>query len=323
MSDFDFLTAAQRTIDSEEAAVKGLKLRLDANFAAACRRILTCSGRVIVSGIGKSGHIAGKIAATLASTGTPAFFVHPGEASHGDFGMVTRDDIFIAISNSGKSSELLTLVPLIKRLGCPLIAMTGSATSPLAEAADFHLDAGVDNEACPLNLAPTSSTTAALVLGDALAIALLEARGFNEEDFARAHPGGQLGRRLLWRVADLMHSGPDLPLVGVDSSLVDTVAEMSRKGFGMCCVLDDASVLQGIFTDGDLRRAVERGIDTNKALTGEVMTRKPRTTSASTLAVEALNLMETHKITTLAVTGNNGQLEGILHLHDLLRAGII
>lgn len=323
MKTSDFIQSAQRTIELEQQAVAELRGKIDQSFESACNQIMACRGRTIVIGIGKSGHIGRKIAATLASTGTPAFFVHPGEASHGDFGMITRDDVIIAISSSGKTAELLTLVPLIKRLGCPLISMTGDKTSPLAEAAKIHLDISVSEEACPLKLAPTSSTTVTLVMGDALALALLEARGFNEEDFAFAHPGGQLGRKLLWRVNDLMHSGEAVAIVQSQSDIRNAIAEITSKGFGMTCIVDAANTLLGIFTDGDLRRCVHRGADLRSSIIDELMTKNPRTVGPTTLAVEALNMMETHKITALAVTGENKELLGILHMHDLLRAGII
>lgn len=318
-----FSDSARRTIEIESKAAGQLAEHLDADFDRACDLVLNCKGRTIVTGIGKSGHIGRKIAATLASTGSPAFFVHPGEASHGDFGMVTPADVIIAISYSGKSNELITLVPLIKRLGCPLIAMTGEPKSPLAEAAEAHLNIAVEQEACPLNLAPSSSTTATLVMGDALAIALLEARGFNEEDFAFSHPGGALGRKLLWRVKDLMHTGEAVPSVSGNSSLKEAVDEMSQKGFGMTCIGDQSGQLEGIFTDGDLRRCVHKGADLSQASIADVMTRNPRCAAPEMLAVEALNLMEKHKITALAVIDEGNTIRGLLHMHDLLRAGII
>ncbi|MGP0147742.1 MULTISPECIES: KpsF/GutQ family sugar-phosphate isomerase [Pseudomonas] len=324
MSDsIDFIASAKRTIDVERAAVTALGERIDDSFAAACRQLLACRGRIVVLGMGKSGHVGNKIAATLASTGSPAFFVHPAEASHGDMGMITRDDVIIAISQSGTSSEILTLLPLIKRLGVPLISFAGNPASPLAKAADVNLDTSVATEACPLNLAPTSSTTVALVLGDALAIALLEARGFTAEDFAFSHPGGALGRRLLLKVENVMHAGADLPQVGEDTLVSDALLEMSRKGLGMTSVLAADGRLAGIFTDGDLRRALDRGIDVRTTAIATVMTRGGRTARAQMLAAEALKIMEEHKINALVVIDDERRPIGALNMGDLLRAGVL
>ena len=291
-------------------------------FAAACRHMLDTTGRVVVTGMGKSGHIAGKIAATLASTGTPAFFVHPGEASHGDMGMITASDCVIALSNSGSTHEILTLLPLIKRLGIPLISMTGSDTSELAQAADVHLLASVETEACPLNLAPTSSTTAALVMGDALAIAILEARGFTAEEFAFSHPGGALGKRLLLRVADVMVSGGDIPTVTPTAALADAIVEMTQKGLGMTTIASDDRQLLGIFTDGDLRRAVENGTDLRATPLTESMTADARTIHQELLAAEAMALMEKHQISALVVVDDQNTILGIVTLLALLKAGL-
>ena len=291
-------------------------------FAAACRHILGTTGRVVVTGMGKSGHIAGKIAATLASTGTPAFFVHPGEASHGDMGMITASDCVIALSNSGNTHEILTLLPLIKRLGIPLISMTGSDTSELAQAADVHLLASVETEACPLNLAPTSSTTAALVMGDALAIAILEARGFTAEEFAFSHPGGALGKRLLLRVADVMVSGSDIPTVTPTAALADAIVEMTQKGLGMTTIASDDRQLLGIFTDGDLRRAVKNGTDLRATQLTDAMTADARTIHQELLAAEAMALMERHQISALVVVDDQNTIIGIVTLLALLKAGI-
>ena len=317
------LAQAVAVLRIESDAVAALASRIDASFADACRLILGCSGRVVVSGIGKSGHVARKIAATLASTGTPAFFVHAGEASHGDLGMVTRDDVVIALSNSGSTAELLDIVPLIKRCGARLVAITGNPASALATLADVHLNAAVDREACPLNLAPTASTTAALALGDALAVALLEARGFGPEEFARSHPGGALGRALLTHVSDVMRSGKDLPAVGQDARLVDAVLEITRKRMGMTAVLGADGALVGIFTDGDLRRFLERGEDARTTPVGTVMTRNPVTIEAGALAVEAVRRMEERLVSQLLVVDGQGRLVGATHIHDLLHAKVV
>ena len=302
--------------------MSALSSTLGPPFAAACRHILGTNGRVVVTGMGKSGHIAGKIAATLASTGTPAFFVHPGEASHGDMGMITASDCVIALSNSGSTHEILTLLPLIKRLGIPLISMTGSDASELAQAADVHLLASVETEACPLNLAPTSSTTAALVMGDALAIAILEARGFTAEEFAFSHPGGALGKRLLLRVADVMVSGSDIPTVTPTAALADAIVEMTQKGLGMTTIASDDRQLLGIFTDGDLRRAVKNGTDLRATSLTEAMTADARTIHQELLAAEAMALMERHQISALVVVDDQNTIIGIVTLLALLKAGL-
>jgi arabinose-5-phosphate isomerase len=294
--------------------------RLGADFARACRICLNCRGRIVVTGMGKSGHIGGKIAATLASTGTPAFFVHPGEASHGDVGMITRDDAVLALSNSGETAEILTILPVIKRLGVPLIAFTGNSDSPLARIATVHLDIRVPAEACPLNLAPTASTTAALAVGDALAVALLKARGFTEEDFARSHPAGALGRRLMY-VKDVMRSGKDVPMVRADATLAAGLLEVTSKRLGMTAIVDDSMQVLGIFTDGDLRRALDRAADLHTTRMEQVMTRNPKSASPGMLAAEAVHLMETHSITSLVVV-DAGKVVGALNIHDLLRAGV-
>ncbi|GHD25823.1 KpsF/GutQ family sugar-phosphate isomerase [Parahalioglobus pacificus] len=318
----DFCASAQRTIDIEIDAIAALGARVDSEFALACQLLMDTPGRVIVTGMGKSGHIAGKIAATLASTGTPAFFVHPGEASHGDMGMITADDSVLALSNSGSTAELMTLLPLLKRQGNTLVAMTGNPDSPLAQAADAHVDASVATEACPLDLAPTSSTTAALVLGDALAIALLEARGFTAEDFAFSHPGGALGRKLLLKIEDVMTSDEQTPRVSADTTLAMTLLEISNKGLGMTTVADSDGQLQGIFTDGDLRRALDNQIDINNTTMAEVMSQGGKTVSTGMLAAEALRIMEENKISSLVVVDSNNRIDGVVHLMSLLRAGI-
>jgi arabinose-5-phosphate isomerase len=310
-------------IETEGRAIAALSERVDASFVRACELMLACEGRVVVLGMGKSGHIGSKIAATLASTGTPAFFVHPGEASHGDLGMITPKDVALAISYSGSTAEILLLLPMLKRMGTKLIAMTGKPGSPLAKAADTHIDVSVSVEACPLNLAPTSSTTATLVMGDALAVALLEARGFTEADFALSHPGGALGRRLLLHVADIMHTGADIPRVGPDTSLRDALLEMTHKRLGMTAIADNEGRLLGIFTDGDLRRTLDRDIDVRKTRISEVMTEHGKTARADMLAAEAVLLMETHKINALVVVDDQQRIVGALNMHDLLRAGVV
>ena len=307
----------------DAAAVTALGPRLDERFAEACRLILACQGRVVVTGMGKSGHIANKIAATLASTGTPAFYVHPGEASHGDMGMITGADTVLALSNSGETSELITILPLIKRLGITLIALTGKPESTLARAANVHLDVSVAQEACPMNLAPTASTTAALAMGDALAVALLSARGFTQEDFARSHPGGSLGRRLLLRVEDLMHTGDRTPMVREGVSLSEALMEMTRKGLGMTAIVDAERRVVGIFTDGDLRRALDREVDVHGSHIDDVMTRNCTTVKPDVMAGEALHLMESRKFNGLLVVDDTRQLLGALNMHDLLRAGVV
>jgi len=293
------------------------------SFTQACRLMLECKGRIVVIGMGKSGHIAGKIAATLASTGTPAFFVHPGEASHGDLGMITSSDVVLALSNSGETNEIITILPLIKRLDVPLIAMTGNPESTLAQAARASINVAVDKEACPLGLAPTASTTAALAMGDALAVALLETRGFTEEDFARSHPGGALGRRLLLLIDDLMHTGDALPQVDADTLLSDALMEMTRKGLGMTAVVDANKKLAGVFTDGDLRRAIDHKIDLHTARIRDVMTSECTTVHPGMLAAEALQIMDSTKINALPVLDDDGELVGALNMHDLLRAGVV
>jgi arabinose-5-phosphate isomerase len=317
------LESARRTFDIEAAALGALRARLDGAFVAACRTCLSCRGRVIVTGMGKSGHIAHKIAATLASTGSPAFFLHPGEAGHGDIGMITRGDVLLALSNSGETPEVMALLPPLKRLAIPLIALTGNAASTLARAADVHLDVGVPQEACPHNLAPTASTTAALVMGDALAVALLEARGFSADDFARTHPGGSLGRRLLLHVEDIMRRDDRLPRVGADTRLAEGLLEMSRKGLGMTAVLDEQQRVIGIFTDGDLRRALDRRVDVHSATMRDVMTHGARSIGARELAAAAAQLMELHQVTALLVIDSERRLIGALNVHDLLRAGVV
>jgi arabinose-5-phosphate isomerase len=307
----------------EAQAVAALVDRLGVDFAAACRVLLDCRGRVVVSGMGKSGHVGGKIAATFASTGTPSFFLHPAEASHGDLGMLTKGDVVLAISNSGETIELLTILPLIKRMGAPLIAMTGNANSTLAREADVHLDVSVPAEACPLNLAPTASTTATLAMGDALAVALLGHRGFTKADFARSHPGGALGRRLLLRVADVMRRGDELPIVRPETPLPEGLLEMSRKRLGLTAVVDENRRVVGIFTDGDLRRAIDRRIDIHKSSMADVMTRGGRSIGAQELAAEAVLMMEKHAINGLLVQDESGVLIGALNVHDLLRAGVM
>jgi len=317
------LELARRVLAIEAEAVRALVERVDERFLAALELITRRTGRVVVSGIGKSGHIARKIASTMASTGTPAYFVHPAEASHGDLGMIEAGDVFIAISYSGASEELLDIVPLVKRRGAKLISMTGNAESALAREADVHLDARVAQEACPLNLAPTASTTAALALGDALAVALLEARGFSADDFARSHPKGRLPRQALVHVADVMRRGEDIPSVPAGASAMQALSEITRGRLGMTAVLDRERRVRGIFTDGDLRRALEKGVALGSATVDEVMTRAPRTMRADALAVEALRLMEAHKINQLLVVDERGGLVGALNMHDLFRAKVV
>ena len=317
------LGRAREVLRIEAEAVARLAERIDGSFADACRMILDCTGRVVVSGMGKSGHVARKIASTLASTGTPAFFVHPAEASHGDLGMVTRDDVFVALSNSGSTEELLKIVPVVKRQGARLIAITGDRESPLARLADLHLDAAVDREACPLNLAPTASTTATLALGDALAVALLDARGFGPMDFALSHPGGALGRRLLTRVGDVMRSGDSLPQVAANARLLDAILEITRKRMGMTAVVADDGGLVGVFTDGDLRRLIEQGRDLRGLGIDEVMTRAPAAVEPQVLAAEAVRIMEERRISQLLVVDADRRLVGALHIHDLLTAKVV
>jgi arabinose-5-phosphate isomerase len=319
----DLIQSAQRTLRLEIEAVEGLLAHINADFVSACEMILASKGRVVVVGMGKSGHIARKIAATLASTGTPAFFVHPAEASHGDMGMITSADIILALSNSGTTAEIVTLLPLIKRLGIKMISLTGNPNSTLAKAAEVNLNAHVVHEACPLNLAPTSSTTAALAMGDALAIALLDARGFTAEDFAFSHPGGALGRRLLLKVEHVMHTGDHLPQVLRGTPLRDSLMEMTRKGLGMTAIVEADGRLAGIFTDGDLRRTLDRTIDIRQASIDEVMTVHGKTVRPEMLAAEALKIMEDHKIGALIVVDENDRPVGAFNLQDLLRAGVM
>lgn len=317
----DFIQSAKQSITKQSAAIDVLLAQLDDNFTTACQTCLACKGRIVVTGMGKSGHIGNKIAATLASTGTPAFFVHPGEASHGDLGMIQPEDVVIALSDSGETSELLALIPLLKRMNTPMISITRNTSCTLAENAHASLSTGISEEACPLNLAPTSSTTASLVLGDALAIALLEARGFTAEDFAFSHPGGSLGRKLLTRVQDLMHTGDELPAVGINMQATDALSSMSKKRFGITGVVDDNGKLVGVFTVGDLLRVVEKGTDLTSLNIGDIMTPGGQTVEAGALAVEALKRME-GKITALFVCDDHGKPVGIIHLHDVLQAGI-
>ena len=323
MTATDFLTSAKRTIKMEADAVEQLLGRLDENFVTACQTMLDCEGRVVITGMGKSGHIGNKIAATLASTGTPAFFVHPGEACHGDLGMITKNDVVIAISNSGSTVEVVTILPLIKRLGIPLISMTGNAESVLSKAACANLDVSVDSEACPLNLAPTTSTTVTLAMGDALAIALLESRGFSAEDFAFSHPSGALGRKLLLRVTDIMHKDGQVPRVKADQPLHQALLVMTEKGFGMTTVVSDDNTLLGVFTDGDLRRIVDGKVDINSATMADVMSANPKTINGEILAAQALKIMEDSTITALIVEDENHHPIGVLHMHDILRAGVV
>ncbi len=313
---------ALAVLQNEAEAVRQLQERIDDAFLRACQFILGCRGRVVVTGMGKSGHIGNKLAATLASTGTPAFFVHPGEASHGDLGMITRDDVVIALSNSGETDEILTILPLIRRLDVPLIAMTGNPGSRLGRDASVHLDVSVEREACPLGLAPTSSTTAALAMGDALAIAVLDARGFTANDFARSHPGGRLGRRLLIHVADIMHTGDAIPRVTPDTGLKDALFEITRKGLGLVIICDGEARILGVFTDGDLRRTLDRGHSLDTLTIGEAMTPGGHTARPEWLAVEALEMMESRRISALPVADDQQHLLGVINMHDLLRAGV-
>lgn len=317
-----YYQSAQRTLDTEAAAILSLKARIDQQFDRACELVLACKGRVIVTGMGKSGHIGTKIAATLASTGTPAFFVHPAEASHGDLGMITPDDVVLALSNSGSTSEILTIIPLIKRKGAKLISITGNKHSPLAQSSEAHLDGSVEKEACPHGLAPTSSTTVSLVLGDALAIALLEAKGFSAEDFAFSHPGGALGRKLLLKVADIMSKGEETPIVSNQVLIKDALMEITSKGLGMTTIVDDNGQLQGVFTDGDLRRYLDHANDIKTTPVAQIMSRNPKTISADILAAEALNIMEKNRITALIVADAHQRPIGVLHMHHILKAGV-
>ncbi len=319
----DFRASARRTFAIEGAAIAALEHQLDAEFDHACQLMMATKGRVIVTGMGKSGHIASKIAATLASTGTPAFFVHPGEASHGDLGMITSSDTVLALSNSGETAEVTALLPLLKRMGTPLVSMTGKPGSTLARDADAHLDTSVAQEACPLNLAPTASTTAALVMGDALAVALLEARGFTAEEFALSHPGGSLGRRLLLRVQDVMHQGDALPRVALGSPLRDALLEITRQGMGFTCVIDEDEHLVGVYTDGDLRRTLDQHGDLRALKVDDVMTRGGKTIRSSMLAAEAVRIMEENRISVLVVCDEDEHPIGAIHMHGLLASGVI
>jgi arabinose-5-phosphate isomerase len=320
-NDEDLAELGRQALAIEIDGLRAQLPRLGKDFARAVRICLNCRGRVVVTGMGKSGHIGGKIAATLASTGTPSFFVHPGEASHGDIGMITREDVVLALSNSGETAEILTILPVIKRLGVPLLALTGNADSALARIATVHLDIRVPAEACPLNLAPTASTTAALAVGDALAVTLLKARGFTEEDFARSHPAGALGRKLLF-VKDLMRTGADVPLVRADATLAQGLMEVTSKRLGMTAIVDDSMHVLGVFTDGDLRRALDASVDLHGTRMDQVMSRHPKSVLPGMLAAEAVHLMETHSITSLVVLDADAKLVGALNVHDLLRAGV-
>ena len=323
-SDDAWIRSGRKVLAIEQQAIEDMAARLDAGFAAACRLLLACKGRVVCTGMGKSGHIANKIAATLASTGTPSFFVHPGEASHGDLGMILDTDVVLALSNSGESDEINMIMPVLKRQGNVIISMTGKPQSRLAQFSDVHLDVSVSEEACPLGLAPTSSTTASLALGDALAVALLEARGFSSEDFARSHPAGSLGRRLLVRIEDLMHQGDDLPTVPATASVTEALLEMSQKRLGMTAIVDERMGLLGVFTDGDLRRALSAGpIDFSQTPVATLMVANPKTVAAGHLAVEAAHLLERHQINGLLVVDADNRLVGALNIHDLLRARVV
>ena len=319
----NFSKLALTVIETEAQAVFELTQKIDERFEKACKMLISCTGRIVVTGMGKSGHIAKKIAATLSSTGSPAFFMHPGEASHGDLGMITRQDIVLALSNSGNTNEIITLLPLIKRLDVPLIAMTGNNNSTLAKAADVHLDVSIKQEACPLGLAPTTSTTVSLVMGDAIAVALLQTRGFSEQDFALSHPGGSLGKRLLLRVDELCHKNDELPLANEKINISQALIEVTNKKLGMTCVIDDKGCLVGIYTDGDVRRTLNDQYDINSTSLSEVMTRNCQTITSDLLAAEALTIMEKHKITSLVIIDEHNKPYGVIHLHDLLKAGVL
>lgn len=319
----ELLALAAKVLDIEARAVETLKSRLGDDFVAACDLCMDTPGRIVVTGMGKSGHVSNKIAATLASTGTPAFFMHPAEASHGDLGMITGQDLLLAISYSGETAEVVTILPVVKRMGAKMVAITGNAKSTMAQAADAHLDISVEEEACPLNLAPTASTTATLAMGDALAVALLEKRGFTAEDFARSHPSGSLGKRLLLRVSDVMRTGDRVPSVGVDVTLRDALLEMTDKGLGMTAIVDDTHSILGIYTDGDLRRTLDTGADIRSTTIRDVMHTNCKTTSADVLAAEALHLLEENKITSLLVADDDNKLVGALNIHDLFREGLM
>ena len=319
---FDFTSIGKRVLTIESAAIARLKDQLDTNFDIACQLCLDCSGKIIVMGMGKSGHIADKLAATLASTGTPSFFVHPGEASHGDLGMISRNDVVMALSNSGKTEEIVSLLPILKSLGIKIIAMTGDNNSKIATASDVHIDVGVEEEACPMNLSPTASTTAALAMGDAIAVALLEKRGFSVEDFAKSHPGGSIGKKLLLLVKDIMHTDKQIPIVFQDQNLAQGLMEMSEKTLGMTAVINETGELVGIFTDGDLRRTLEANVDIQTTLMREVMTQNCITVTPNFLAVKAVEIIQDNKITSLVVVEEN-KIIGALNIHDLFRAGVM
>ncbi|TDJ19607.1 MAG: KpsF/GutQ family sugar-phosphate isomerase [Gammaproteobacteria bacterium] len=322
-SDASLRASGVAVIETEARALTSLAARVGKSFVDACRLLLQCEGRVVVTGMGKSGHVGRKIAATLASAGTPSFFMHPGEASHGDLGMITADDVVLAISNSGGTREIVTILPLIKRLGVPLVTLTGNQQSRMAEVADVNIDVGVETEACPLGLAPTASTTATLAMGDAIAIALLEARGFSAEDFARSHPGGRLGRRLLLHVSDIMHSGDDMPTVALDVPVSKALVEMTRTGLGTVAIVDSDLKVLGIYTDGDLRRTLDRELNVHKAKISEVMTAQCVTVAPNMLAAEGLKIMEDREINSLLVVDTERRLIGVFSMHDLLHAGVI
>ncbi len=323
MNKDDIITLAQAVIENEAAAVSALLDRIDESFCRACEIMLDCEGRIVVIGMGKSGHIGGKIAATLASTGTPAFFVHPAEASHGDLGMIKKTDVVLALSNSGETDEVNLILPLLKRLGVRIIAMTGSTDSTLARHADIHLDVSVAEEACPLGLAPTSSTTVALVMGDVLAVSLLESKGFTREDFARSHPAGQLGRRMLLHIQDIMHTGENIPCVDEQSTISQAIVEMTRKRLGMTAVVDVSGKVSGIYTDGDLRRTLDSGLDPHNTLVSATMTHGGKHISPKALAMEAVQMMQAYTIQGLLVIDDDGQLVGALNFQDLLKAGVV
>ncbi len=320
---FDFKRLGSEVVSTELAEISALQSRIDDNFANACELLLNCKGRIVVTGMGKSGHIGGKIAATLASTGSPAFFVHPGEASHGDLGMITKNDTVIALSNSGNTAEITTIIPILKRFAVPLISMTGDKNSILATEANINLDVGVSKEACPHDLAPTSSTTVALVMGDALAVALLQARGFTAEDFALSHPGGSLGKRLLLHVSDVMHTGDRIPSVRETATVSEALLEMSKKGLGMTAIVDVQVNVLGLYTDGDLRRSLDKNIDVHSTAISDVMTKNCKTTTADELAASIVKQMDDHGINGLLVTDENNKLIGAFNMHDILRAGIV
>jgi arabinose-5-phosphate isomerase len=323
MDSHDLKNLARVVIETEAEAVAGLSSRIDDAFVTACEIILDCRGRIVVLGMGKSGHIAGKLAATLASTGTPAFFVHAAEASHGDLGMITSDDVVLILSNSGETDEVRQILPALKRLSDKIIALTGKPASTLASHADIHINVSVDAEACPLGLAPTSSTTAAMVMGDALAVTLLKARGFTAEDYALSHPAGQLGKRLLLRIQDIMHTGVDMPRVEENASLSEVIVEMTRKRLGMVAITDQQLMVQGVFTDGDLRRMLSKSLDPHNTRVGEVMTRNGKTIQPQALAVEAVNMLQKYKIQGLMVTDDDSRLVGVMNFNDLLQAGVV